>query len=111
MGGALDALDGHWSEEGGEKGRELGLSRERRRGFHPQIIDPRTCHCYWRLKGSRRSCGKKWRSWRLVEVVKNGILVKWQKVFDACLVKQMIYIWHVTPQGEMSHIIRAFYQF
>ena len=41
----------------------------------------------------------------------NGILVKWQKVFDACLGKQMNSIWHETPQGEMAHIIRAFHQF
>ena len=57
------------------------------------------------------SCGKNIGSWRLVEVVKNGILVKWQKVFDACLVKQMNSIWHETPQGEMAHIITSFNQF
>ena len=57
------------------------------------------------------SCGKKLRPWRLVEEVKNGILVKWQKVFDACLGKQMNSICHDTPQGEMTHIIRAFHQF
>ena len=57
------------------------------------------------------SCGKNIGSWRLVEVVKNEILVKWQKVFDACLVKQMNSIWHETPQGEMAHIIRSFNQF
>ena len=56
-------------------------------------------------------CGKNIGSWRLVEVVKNGILVKWQKVFDACLVKQMNSISHDTPQGEMAHIIRSFNQF
>ena len=41
----------------------------------------------------------------------NGILVKWQKVFDACLGNQMNSIWNETPQGEMTHIIRAFHQF
>ena len=58
--------------------------------------------------GSR---GKKIGSWRLVEVVKNGNLVKWEKVFDACLVNKMNSIWHETPKGEMAHIIRAFHQF
>ena len=57
------------------------------------------------------SCGKNIGSWRLVEVVKNGILVKRQKVFDAWLIKQMNSIWHDTPQGEMAHIIRSFNQF
>ena len=56
-------------------------------------------------------CGKKWRPWRRVEEVKTGVLVKWQKVFDACLVKKMNSIWHETPQGEMAHIIRASHQF
>ena len=42
---------------------------------------------------------------------KNGILVKWQKVFDACLVRQMNSKCHDTPQGEMKHINRAFHQF
>ena len=46
-----------------------------------------------------------------MEEVKTGVLVKWQKVFDACLVKQMNSIWQETPQGEMTHIIRAFHQF
>ena len=41
----------------------------------------------------------------------NGILVKCQKVFDACLGKEMNFIWHETPQGEMEHIIRVFHQF
>ena len=50
-------------------------------------------------------------SWRLVEVVKNGNLVKWEKVFDACLVNKMNSIWHETPKGEMAHIIRAFHPF
>ena len=46
-----------------------------------------------------------------MEVVKNGILVKWQKVFDAWLVKQMNSKCHETPQGEMTHINIAFHQF
>ena len=46
-----------------------------------------------------------------MEEAKNGILVKWQKVFDACLGNQMNSIWNETPQGEMTHIIRAFHQF
>ena len=57
------------------------------------------------------SCGKNIGSWRLLEMVKNGILVKWQKVFDACLVNQMNSIWQETPRGEIAHIIRAFHQF
>ena len=44
-------------------------------------------------------------------MVKNGILVKWQKVFDACLVRQMNSKCHETPQGEMTHINMAFHQF
>ena len=46
-----------------------------------------------------------------MEEVKTGVLVKLQKVFDACLVKQMNSIWQETPQGEMTHIIRASHQF
>ena len=38
---------------------------------------------------SRRGYGKKLRSWRRVEVVKTGVLVKWQKVFVAGLGKNM----------------------
>ena len=38
-------------------------------------------------------------------------LVKCQKVFDNGLGKQMISFYHVTLQGEMTHIIRAFHQF
>ena len=44
-------------------------------------------------------------------MVKLVFLEKWQKVFDACLVKQMNSIWQETPQGEMTHIIRASHQF
>ena len=46
-----------------------------------------------------------------MEDVKNGILVKCEKVFDNGLGKYMIPICHETPQGEMTHIIRAFHQF
>ena len=46
-----------------------------------------------------------------MEGVKTVVFVKWQKVFDACLVKQMNSIWQETPQGEIAHIIRAFHQF
>ena len=46
-----------------------------------------------------------------MEGVKTRVLVKWQKVFDACLLKQMNSIWQETPQGEIAHIIRAFHQF
>ena len=46
-----------------------------------------------------------------MEEVKTGVLVKWQKVFDACLVKQMNSIWQETPQGEIAHIIRALHPF
>ena len=46
-----------------------------------------------------------------MEGVKMVFLEKWQKVFDACLVKQMNSMWHETLQGEISHIIRAFHQF
>ena len=42
---------------------------------------------------------------------KNGILVKWQKVFDNGLGKQNISNCHETPQGVITHIIRAFHQF
>ena len=48
---------------------------------------------------------------RIVLVVKMGIVEKWQKVFDACLVKQMNSIWQETPQGEIAHIIRALHPF
>ena len=79
--------------------------------FHPSIIELRPGKSYWRCKGTLRGCGKKLRSWRKVEVVKTGVLVKWQKVFDACLVKQMNSIWQETPQGEIAHIIRALHPF
>ena len=46
-----------------------------------------------------------------MEEVKNGNLVKWQKEFDACLVKQMNSKCHETPHDEMTHIIRALHQF
>ena len=46
-----------------------------------------------------------------MEEVKMMILEKWQKVFDDGLVKQMISTCHGTPQGEMTHIIRASHQF
>ena len=46
-----------------------------------------------------------------MEDVKNGILGKWQKVFDSCLGKQINSICNETPQGEMTQIIRAFHQF
>ena len=44
-------------------------------------------------------------------MVKMVFLEKWQKVFDDGLVKQMISTCHGTPQGEMTHIIRASHQF
>ena len=44
-------------------------------------------------------------------MVKNGILAKWQKVFDKGFDKQMISNSHVTPQGEMTHMSMAFHQF
>ena len=55
--------------------------------FHPSIIELRPGKSYWSCKGTLRGCGKKLRPWRLVEEVKNGILVKWQKVFDIGLGK------------------------
>ena len=45
-----------------------------------------------------------------MEEVKSGILVKCQKVFDNGLDQQMISNCHDTPQGEMTHINRAFRQ-
>ena len=45
-----------------------------------------------------------------MEEAKNGILVKWQEVFDAGLDKTMSPICHETPQDEMAHIIRVFHQ-
>ena len=46
-------------------------------------------------------------------MVKMVIFEKWQNVFDKGLGKSMISIFHETlfPQGEMTHIIRAFHQF
>ena len=55
--------------------------------FHPSIIELRPGKSYWRCKGTLRGCGKKLSSRRLVEEAKNGIFVKWQKVFDAGLGK------------------------
>ena len=57
--------------------------------FHPSIIELRPGKSYWRCKGTLRGCGKKLRPWRRVEVVKIGVLVKWQKVFVAGLGKKM----------------------
>ena len=59
----------------------------------------------------RRSCGKKLSSRRIVLVVKMVIFEKCEKVFDNGLGQQMISNCHETPQGEMTHIIRAFHQF
>ena len=50
-------------------------------------------------------------SWRLVEMAKTCILSFCQKVFDVGLGKKMISICLEAPQGEMTHIIRAFHQF
>ena len=44
-------------------------------------------------------------------MAETGILSFCQKVFDGGLGKQMISIFHETPQGEMAHITRAFHQF
>ena len=44
-------------------------------------------------------------------MAKIGSLSFCQKVFDVGLGKQMFSIWHETPEGEMTHIIRAFHQF
>ena len=44
-------------------------------------------------------------------MVKMVIFEKWQKVFDKGFGKQMISNCHDTPQGEMTHIIRAFHQY
>ena len=44
-------------------------------------------------------------------MVKMVIFEKWQKVFDNGFGKQNISNCHETPQGEMTHIIRAFHQF
>ena len=46
-----------------------------------------------------------------MEEVKNGILEKCQKVFDNGLGQPMISNCHETPQGEITHTIRAFHQF
>ena len=46
-----------------------------------------------------------------MEGVKMVFLEKWHKVFDKGFGKQMISNCHETPQGEMTHIIRAFHQF
>ena len=59
------------------------------RRFHPSIIELRPGKSYWRCKRTLRGCGKKWRPWRRVEEVKAGVLVKWQKVFDAGLGKKI----------------------
>ena len=44
-------------------------------------------------------------------MVKMVIFEKWQNVFDNGLGKYMISICHDTPQGEITHIFRAFHQF
>ena len=44
-------------------------------------------------------------------MVKMVIFEKWQKVFDKGFGNQMISNCHETPQGEMTHIIRASHQF
>ena len=44
-------------------------------------------------------------------MVKMVIFEKWQKVFNNGLGKKKISNCHETPQGEMTHIIRAFHQF
>ena len=44
-------------------------------------------------------------------MVKKVVLEILQKVFVPCLGKEKDSIWHETPQGEMTHIIRAFHQF
>ena len=82
-------MDGHWSEEGGEEEGEVSCTERERGGFHPSIIELGTCHCFWRRKGSRRSCGKNLSSPRIVEGVKTVVFAKCQKVFDNGLGKQM----------------------
>ena len=44
-------------------------------------------------------------------MVKKVVLEILQKGFFACLGKEKDSIWHENPQGEMTHIIRAFHQF
>ena len=45
-----------------------------------------------------------------MEEVKNGILVKWQKVFDIGLGKYMISISHEALQGQMVWENKRFHQ-
>ena len=53
--------------------------------FHPSIIELRLGKSYWRLEKTRRRCGKKLSSRRLVEEVKMMFSEIWRKVFDASL--------------------------
>ena len=57
--------------------------------FHPSIIELRLGKSYWRFEKTRRRCGKKLSSRRLVEEVKMMILGKWQKVFVVGLGKKI----------------------
>ena len=87
--------EGHWMPWGASRGEEGGervnmlLSREEKWIHAPlhHCLSGREAHR--RLSGTRRGDGKMWSPWRLVEEAKNGILVKWQKVFDKGFGKQM----------------------
>ena len=63
------------------------LSREEKMGFSPFIIASSGSKAHKCLRGTRRGRGRKLSLRSLVEEAKNGILVKWQKVFDAGLGK------------------------
>ena len=51
MGKALDALGGHWSEEGGEEGGERAVQRGKRGGFTPQLLIQDAAIATGRIRG------------------------------------------------------------
>ena len=71
-----------------EAERERGIHcPEKKNGVPPFIIVSSGSKAHRCLRGTRRGPGRKLSLRRLVEEAKNGIFVKWQKVFDAGLGK------------------------
>ena len=85
---------------------------EKTNGVSPSLIIASSGRKASKLqRETRRGCGKKMGSRRLVEVAGICIPKFCQKVFDDGLGKLIISTCHETPLGEVSHIIRAFHPF
>ena len=83
----MDALGRGRSEREVRKWEKCSCPEREKELFTPIIMAPRAAKHTGARGGTRRGRGRKLSLRRLVEEAKNGILVKWQKVFDAGLGK------------------------